>query len=235
MTSGSVLLALLALAAGIAIGSLAASLALGRAISRERVRATALEGAVSSLRSDNDVLRQRQGDSRSLDDLLTPVRDSLDSLRRATDSSSRDRTEAEATLTTQLTAVQERYQSLETSTKALASALARGQSRGQWGEMQLEGLLSHSGLIEGTHYRCQDTRVSTDGVSRPDVVVLMPGGGEVLIDAKFPFDAYWQALGTDDAPARDLLMRKHADDVRGGRRNCLPSATPTRLPALTSS
>ena len=137
----------------------------------------------------------------------------IESLRQAADRSSRDRTEAEATLTTQIAAVQERYQSLETATKQLASALARGQSRGQWGEMQLEGLLSHSGLVEGVHYRRQDTRASADGAGRPDVVVVMPGGGEILVDAKFPFDAYWQGIGTDEPATRDALMRKHADDV----------------------
>ena len=204
---------LVALATGLLVGVLATLLIVGRTVLRERVRAAELEGANAALHADNTALRARQGDARSVDDLLGPVRESLESLRRATDSSSRDRAAAETTLTTQIAGVQERYQSLETSTKLLASALARGQSRGQWGEMQLEGLLTHSGLLEGTHYRRQDTRVSADGVSRPDVVVLMPGGGEILVDAKFPFDAYWQGIATEDPSARDLLMRRHADDV----------------------
>lgn len=203
----------MAFAIGLVVGALIAWLVVGRALSRERLRATELGGANLALRADNVALRALQGDARSLDDLLKPVRDSLESLRRATDSSSRDRAEAEATLTTQIAAVQDRYQSLETATKLLAAALARGQSRGQWGEMQLEGLLSHSGLIEGTHYRRQDTRISADGARRPDVVVMMPGGGEILVDAKFPFDAYWQAIGTEDSVVRDPLMRKHADDL----------------------
>jgi DNA recombination protein RmuC len=205
--------AVAALVLGLLVGALSAWLLASRSVTRERVRAGELEGANSALRADNEALRRLQGDARSLDDLLQPVRDSLESLRRANDASSRDRTQAEATLATQITAVQERYQSLESATKQLAAALARGQSRGQWGEMQLEGLLSHSGLIEGTHYRRQDTRTGPDGVGRPDIVVLLPGGGEILVDAKFPFDAYWQAVGTEDASARDLLLRKHADDV----------------------
>jgi DNA recombination protein RmuC len=79
--------------------------------------------------------------------------------------------------------------------------------------MQLEGLLSHAGLLEGTHYRRQDTRAGRDGDGRPDVVVLMPGGGEILVDAKFPFDAYWQATVTEDPVQRDQHLRKHAADV----------------------
>ncbi len=202
---------------GLTVGVLLSSVLPGRHhhrnAERDRLRATALEGACATLKAENEALRRQQGDARSLDDLLRPVRDGLESLRRATDSSSRDRTQAEATLATQISSVQERYQSLETATKQLASALARGQTRGQWGEMQLEGLLAHSGLIEGTHYRRQDTRQAGDGIGRPDMVVLMPGGGEILVDAKFPFDAYWQGTTTEDAAVRDQSMRKHAADV----------------------
>jgi DNA recombination protein RmuC len=151
--------------------------------------------------------------TRSMTDLLQPVRESLDDLRRASDTARRERTAAEATITTQIAAVQERYQSLEAATKQLASALARGQTRGQWGEMQLEGLLEHAGLLEGTHFTRQDARLGPDGGLRPDIVVTLPGGGEILVDAKFPFDAYWLAIGTEDPAQRDRLMAKHAADV----------------------
>ena len=138
-------------------------------MSAERIRAAQAEGALATLRADNESLRALQGSARSLEDLLQPVRDSLDTLRRAADQAGRERTAAEATITTQITAVQERYQSLETTTRQLAAALARGQTRGQWGEMQLEGLLEHAGLLEGTHFDRQDSRAGADGVdpSRP--------------------------------------------------------------------
>ena len=198
---------------GLLVGALAVWLAAGRRITHERLRARELEGALAAIRTDNDALRREQSQVRSLDDLLLPVRESLDQLRRTTDEASRSRTQAEATLSTQIAAVQERYQSLEAATAQLAAALARGQTRGQWGEMQLEGLLSHAGLLEGTHYRRQDTRPGADGAGRPDVVILMPGGGEILVDAKFPFDAYWQASVTEDPVERDQHLRKHAADV----------------------
>ncbi len=198
---------------GFLLGAAATALLLGRALSRERVRAAGLDGALASMRADNAALRDSQEQSRSLEGLLQPVRDSVEGLRRAADAASRERTAAEATMTTQIAAVQERYQSLEAATKQLAAALAGGQTRGQWGEMQLEGLLEHAGLLEGTHFTRQDTRGGPDGSLRPDIVVMLPGGGEVLIDAKFPFDAYWQAVGTEEPPRRDELMRKHAADV----------------------
>lgn len=208
--SPSVVLAVLL---GVVVGALAAWLVRGRAVVREQICAIEFEAVAGSLRSENEDLRGRQGDARALEAMLQPVRDSLESLRRAADASSLDRTAAEATITTQIKAVQERYQTLESATTALAAALARGQTRGQWGEMQLEGLLEHSGLIEGTHFRRQDSRPGPDGGARPDIVVMLPGGGEILVDAKFPFDAYWRAAGADDPRERSALLTKHAGDV----------------------
>jgi DNA recombination protein RmuC len=198
---------------GVVVGALAAWALLSRAVSAERIRTAQAEGALATLRADNEALRARQGGARSLEDLLQPVRDSLDTLRRASDQAGRERTAAEATITTQITAVQERYQSLETTTRQLAAALARGQTRGQWGEMQLEGILEHAGLVEGTHFVRQDSRAGDHGSTRPDLVVRLPGGGEILVDAKFPFDAYWLAISAEDPAQRDELMRKHAADV----------------------
>ena len=198
---------------GVVVGALAAWALLSRAVSAERIRTAQAEGALATLRADNEALRALQGGARSLEDLLQPVRDSLDTLRRASDQAGRERTAAEATITTQITAVQERYQSLETTTRQLAAALARGQTRGQWGEMQLEGILEHAGLVEGTHFVRQDSRAGDHGSTRPDLVVRLPGGGEILVDAKFPFDAYWLAISAEDPAQRDELMRKHAADV----------------------
>jgi DNA recombination protein RmuC len=213
MDSSIVISLVVGILVGLAIGAALMWIGVGRSLGRERLRAAALEGALASQRTDNDALREQQGMARSMTDLLQPVRESLDDLRRASDTARRERTAAEATITTQIAAVQERYQSLEAATKQLASALARGQTRGQWGEMQLEGLLEHAGLLEGTHFTRQDARPGPDGGLRPDIVVTLPGGGEILVDAKFPFDAYWLAIGTEDPAQRDLLMAKHAADV----------------------
>jgi DNA recombination protein RmuC len=213
MESSIVISLVVGILVGLAIGAALMSVGVGRSLGRERLRAAALEGALASQRTDNDALREQHGMTRSMTDLLQPVRESLDDLRRASDTARRERTAAEATITTQIAAVHERYQSLEAATKQLASALARGQTRGQWGEMQLEGLLEHAGLLEGTHFTRQDARLGPDGGLRPDIVVTLPGGGEILVDAKFPFDAYWLAIGTEDPAQRDLLMAKHAADV----------------------
>lgn len=179
------------------------------------IRAQLLEaqGQIRVLESDRAKLQAEQSSTKSLDDRLEPVREALESLRRQTQAAEVERAKSSAELRTHIEGVQRNYTSLETATRQLVTAMSSGQSRGQWGEMQLEQLLEHSGLVEGVHFRRQDSRMTESGGARPDVVVDMPGGGEILIDAKFPFDAYWKAVQADDPVQIDLHLRKHAEDV----------------------
>ena len=180
-----------------------------------RVRAELLEaqGQIRVLESDRSALQHEQSSTKTLEERLEPVREALDGLRRQTQAAEIERAKAAAELRTHIEGVQRNYTSLETATRQLVTAMSSGQSRGQWGEMQLEQLLEHSGLVEGVHFRRQDSRTTDTGGARPDIVVDMPGGGEILIDAKFPFDAYWRAIQADDETQVDAHLRKHADDV----------------------
>jgi DNA recombination protein RmuC len=203
---------LIALAAA-AVGLLVLSVTLASLLRRDRARLAASQSQLSAAQAELEQRRAGEASMRSLDDLLRPVRESLESLRQVTDRSGRERTAAEASITTALSAVAERYAALEGATSAIATALSRGQTRGQWGEMQLERLLEHAGLLEGTHFARQQSRAGEGGISRPDVVVMLPGGGEILVDAKFPFDAYWQSIGTSEPEQRSVLIDKHAADT----------------------
>ena len=180
-----------------------------------RVRSELLEaqGQIRVLESDRSALQHEQSSTKTLEERLEPVREALDGLRRQTQAAEIERAKAAAELRTHIEGVQRNYTSLETATRQLVTAMSSGQSRGQWGEMQLEQLLEHSGLVEGVHFRRQDSRTTDTGGARPDIVVDMPGGGEILIDAKFPFDAYWRAIQADDETQVDAHLRKHADDV----------------------
>jgi len=170
-------------------------------------------GQIRVLESDRASLQGEQSTAKSMDDRLEPVRQALEGLRRQTQQAEVERAKSAAELRTHIEGVQRNYTSLESATRQLVAAMSSGQSRGQWGEMQLEQLLEHSGLVEGVHFRRQDTRTSESGGARPDVVIDLPGGGEILIDAKFPFDAYWKAIKADEDAEIQAHLRKHADDV----------------------
>ena len=129
--------------------------------------------------------------------------------------------------------IKERNESLETATRQIAAAMGKGQTRGQYGEMQLEQLLKHAGLLEGTHFKRQDSRTTDDGSYRPDISILLAGGGEVLVDAKFPWDAFFDAMGANEQGEKVTLLEKHSKDL-GKRINELSSkeyqSTTTKSP-----
>ena len=180
-----------------------------------RVNAELIEaqGQIRVLETDRASLQGEKSSAKSLEDRLQPVREALEGLRRTTQQAEVERAKSAAELRTQIDGVQRNYTSLESATKQLVAAMSSGQSRGQWGEMQLEQLLEHSGLVEGVHFRRQDSRMTEAGGARPDVVVDLPGGGEILIDAKFPFDAYWRAIKADNETEVNAHLHKHAEDV----------------------
>lgn len=102
---------------------------------------------------------------------------------------------------------------LNQSTK-LAGALASSQTRGKYGEAQLESLLESAGLIQGVHYEVQRGTTTSEGIAGiPDVKIAMPGGLDIYIDSKFPFANYFSAIDTDDVEERARLMKLHADDL----------------------
>lgn len=175
-------------------------------------RTAELSGQIAVLSAENSRLNSAAAQHGDLLGLLAPVRESLDGLQRTTTAASERRTEAETAIREQIGAMRDQYASLSSATSQIVASMTKGQTRGQWGEMQLERLLDHAGLVEGVHYRRQDTRAG-ETVGRPDIAVLLPGGGEVLVDAKFPFDAYWAAAGTDDDLIREQSLTKHARDV----------------------
>jgi len=98
-------------------------------------------------------------------------------------------------------------------TKKIAGALASAQTRGKFGEAQLELLLEQAGLREGHEYVAQRSTTDSDSSGIPDITVAMPGGSTLFIDSKFPFDRFLEAFGTDDHDQRDELLLLHTKDL----------------------
>lgn len=98
-------------------------------------------------------------------------------------------------------------------TKKIAGALASSQTRGKFGEAQLQLLLEQAGLREGHEYDAQRSTTDSDSSGIPDITVRMPGGSKLFIDSKFPFDRFLEAFGTDDQAERDELLAAHTKDL----------------------
>ena len=98
-------------------------------------------------------------------------------------------------------------------TKKIAGALASSQTRGKFGEAQLELILEQAGLREGHEYVAQRSTTDSDSSGIPDITVAMPGGSKLFIDSKFPFDRFLEAFGTEDQAQRDELLLLHTKDL----------------------
>ena len=98
-------------------------------------------------------------------------------------------------------------------TKKIAGALSSSQTRGKFGEAQLQLLLEQAGLREGHEYEAQRSTTDSDSSGIPDITIKMPGGSKLFIDSKFPFDRFLEAFATDDQSMRDELLTAHTKDL----------------------
>ena len=103
--------------------------------------------------------------------------------------------------------------SLFDETRKIAGALSNSQTRGKFGEAQLELILEQAGLREGHEYVAQRSTTDADSSGIPDVTVSMPGGSHLFIDSKFPFDRFLEAFDTEDQTERDELLVQHTKDL----------------------
>jgi DNA recombination protein RmuC len=98
-------------------------------------------------------------------------------------------------------------------TRKIAGALSSSQSRGKFGEAQLELLLEQAGLREGIEYDAQRSTTDADSSGIPDITVKMPGNSRIFIDSKFPFERFLDAFATEDQSARDEFLASHTKDL----------------------
>jgi len=168
------------------------------------------------LTSQLEALRADSADKTRLDQSLKEVKQTIVTLAAQAQDAEVKRTSAEASIKTTIENMKNGNEHLLRETTKLAGALSNSQSRGKYGEAQLEMILESSGLIEGIHFFKQDTRTSAVATSaRPDIRIAIPGGSEIFIDSKFPFDRFLEAVGEVEPAARRSLMESHAKDLLG--------------------
>ena len=144
---------------------------------------------------------------------LMAVKDSVTKLTTQSNEANRIRTEAEAKLNTTILEMRRASESIFDETKKIAGALSNSQTRGKFGEAQLELLLQGAGLREGHEYTAQRSTTDSDSSGIPDITVTMPGGSRLFIDSKFPFEHFLEAFGTDDQAERDEYLQQHTKDL----------------------
>lgn len=162
-------------------------------LAQERLKHAQLDGA-------HDLDKRHK----AIDEMVKPVQKHLESITAALEQvKGTDK------------ALREDLQSLNRETARLVGALRDPTQQGQWGEFILEGVLDKSGLIKGVHYETQVTIESETGRQRPDAVIRMQDGFNIIVDAKAPLNEFAQRLG-EDLSENDMqeLMQNLARQVR---------------------
>ncbi len=192
----------------------------------DRMRAGFDSLAGEALRSNNEVflqvarqvlgqqqesaLRNLQDREKAVESMLTPVRDALVRTHEQIARIEKERAESFGALRSSLENVALGQVALQRETRSLVTALRRPEVRGQWGEMTLRRLVELAGMVEHCDFVEQVHVQGEDGALRPDMIVNMPHGRQLVVDVKTPLDAYLSAAEAGSEDERTAALRRHA-------------------------
>ncbi len=142
------------------------------------------------------------------------MRESLEKVGATLQQVEKDRVGAYAALTRQIELVAAGQQGLQAETANLVKALREPKARGRWGEIQLRRVVELAGMLDHCDFCEQQSMAAEESRLIPDLVVRLPGGRQVIVDAKVPLTAYLQAIESQDEDARERQLKEHARQVR---------------------
>jgi DNA recombination protein RmuC len=156
-------------------------------------------------------LEKRQ---QAIGELVAPVKTTLEKFEQQIAGIEKTRENAYATLTEQVRSLMESQGQLRSETANLVKALRAPQTRGRWGELQLKRVVEMAGMLDHCDFHEQESTDTEEGRLRPDLVVRLPGGKNIVVDAKAPLAAYLEAIEAGDDEMRRQKIADHARQVK---------------------
>ncbi|MCL6635691.1 MAG: DNA recombination protein RmuC [Peptococcaceae bacterium] len=167
-----------------------------------------MEGALQEARGD---LGRRQ---EAIASLVAPLREAIERYDREVREMEKARREAYGSLTGHLEELARTHHLLQAETRKLVSALRAPQARGRWGEITLQRVVEVAGMSRYCDFVTQPAVEDESGRKRPDLIVRLPGGRTIVVDAKAPLNAYLDGLETEEEQSRNAALARHAQAVR---------------------
>ena len=175
--------------------------------SQEQFLTLAEEKLKSAQKDTSYDLEKRQ---KAIADLVDPIGKSLKDMETRIETLGK----AGAGLESQLKTFAEDQRYLRDQTTSLVQVLKNPTARGRWGEMQLERTFEMIGFVEGVHYRTQKAVLADGNTQKPDFVVTLPNGIQIVIDVKTPLDPYWQMMDETNTAQHDHALTHFRHKVR---------------------
>lgn len=150
----------------------------------------------------------------AIETLVKPVADSLVAVEKQIGDIEKERVGSYQNLLAVVGTLQTTQQDLKRETGNLVGALRRPNVRGRWGELQLRRVVELSGMLDRVDFQEQVSVEGDDGALRPDLVVRLPGGKSIIVDAKAPLAAYLDSLELADGESRARKLEEHARQIR---------------------
>lgn len=166
--------------------------------------------ALHQASAQGDLEHRRQ----SIEGMVTPIRDTLGRVEVHIRDLEKARSEAYGALRQQVVALTGTQEQLHRETRQLVQALRAPTVRGRWGEIQLRRVVELAGMVAYCDFTEQESVTTEEGRHRPDMVVRLPGGKSVVVDAKAPLKAYLEAVEASDEDRRRALLQSHARQLR---------------------
>jgi len=167
-----------------------------------------LQAAQTEARGD---LNKRQ---QAVEQLVAPLKEQLGRVDSQLLKLDQERRETRGRFETQLRTLAETGDRLRTETSALVTALRKPNARGQWGQMQLRNVVESAGMLRHCDFAEQHSYAGDESTLRPDMVVNLPGGKQVVVDAKSPLQGLLDAYQARDEAEREQHLRDHARLLR---------------------